>query len=588
MKFLNKFILGAATVLTLALSGCGEDTPDNKYFDSKDVDFTYNVDGDEYCTDYYVVSHVKFNNTSSKSGSVTWDFGDGETSTEPNPVHKYKKAGIYRVTLTVDGVGSQTYPILIYDIVPVLTVADQDTEIVEFNLTKLSFNLELPNPENLRVKYVWTFPEGTVDANGNKLETFTGYSDSEGNIEYPGYVSFSNIGSQRIEISSWFDVDGENRRLEDTYLNVQVGVSEPAPTLYYAQRDGNIKAIKLVDTSKLPKGTKVLPYDMGVSAGQTVMELQYADVTGTDDEGKPTKTGWIYIIDAGKQYYYINDENGVMGDGYINAMRTDGTGVNTVITNVGGPAFSDPYQGCVHGDYLYYTDRNTGFSRVALTARGEVQGKTRTGDTYLRDNFLMKNELIPYYGRPIAYGALNSSLLRDSKGVWWMSKTNQGPGIYRFKDSDIYKTQDEAKAAAIPYPVILNGGVVRAMAMDEQRNYLYMWRVDTSAGAPGFYQYTLPGATDGISLSNKGLFNKAMDADPVNTTAAEGLYTTQMAVDKATGNVYFAFRPTGTDTSGVPAGITVFDPSTKKISHYGDGNDLATGVCINPNKTKLF
>ena len=327
---------------------------------------------------------------------------------------------------------------------------------------------------------------------------------------------------------------------------------------------------------------------MGVSAGQTVMELQYADVTGTDDEGKPTKTGWIYIIDAGKQYYYINDENGVMGDGYINAMRTDGTGVNTVITNVGGPAFSDPYQGCVHGDYLYYTDRNTGFSRVALTARGEVQGKTRTGDTYLRDNFLMKNELIPYYGRPIAYGALNSSLLRDSKGVWWMSKTNQGPGIYRFKDSDIYKTQDEAKAAAIPYPVILNGGVVRAMAMDEQRNYLYMWRVDTSAGAPGFYQYTLPGATDGISLSNKGLFNKAMDADPVNTTAAEGLYTTQMAVDKATGNVYFAFRPTGTDTSGVPAGITVFDPSTKKISHYGDGNDLATGVCINPNKTKLF
>ena len=182
-----------------------------------------------------------------------------------------------------------------------LTVADQDTEIVEFNLTKLSFNLELPNPENLRVKYVWTFPEGTVDANGNKLETFTGYSDSEGNIEYPGYVSFSNIGSQRIEISSWFDVDGENRRLEDTYLNVQVGVSEPAPTLYYAQRDGNIKAIKLVDTSKLPKGTKVLPYDMGVSAGQTVMELQYADVTGTDDEGKPTKTGWIYIIDAGKQ-----------------------------------------------------------------------------------------------------------------------------------------------------------------------------------------------------------------------------------------------------------------------------------------------
>lgn len=586
MKFLNKLILAAAATVSMSMmTGCGDETPDNKYFDSKDVDFTYNVDGDEYLMDFYVVSHVKFNNTSSKSGSVAWDFGDGETSTEPNPVHKYKKAGVYRVTLTIDGVGSQTYPILIYDIVPVLTVASQDTEIVEFNNTKLDFNLELPNPENLRVKYVWTFPEGTTDVNGNKLETFTGYSDAEGNIEYPGKVMFSNIGSQRVEIASWFDVDGENRRLEDTYLNVQVGCAEPAPTLYYAQRDGNIKALKLLDPSTLPAGTKVLPYDLGVSAGSTVMELQYADVKGTDEDGNPTTTGWIYIIDAGKQYYYINDENGVMGDGYINAMRTDGTGVNTVITNVGGPAFADPYQGCVSGDYLYYTDRNTGFSRVELTARGEVQGKILQGGTYLRESYIMKNELIPQYGRPLAYGAINSTLLRDKKGIWWLSKTYNGPGIYRFKDSDIYKTQAEGAAAAVPYPVLINGGVARAMAIDETRGYLYLWRLD---GTAGIQQFALPGDADGLALNAAPLASVAMDADPVNSTASEGLYTTQLALDQASGKVYFAFRPTATDTSKIPVGIAVFDPATKKVTHYGDANDAATGVCINPNKTKLF
>jgi PKD repeat protein len=39
-------------------------------------------------------------------GRVTswkWDFGDGETSTEQNPIHQYKKAGEYVVVLYVEG-----------------------------------------------------------------------------------------------------------------------------------------------------------------------------------------------------------------------------------------------------------------------------------------------------------------------------------------------------------------------------------------------------------------------------------------------------------------------------------------------------
>lgn len=582
MKFLNKFLLASAAVMALATTGCSDDTPDNKYFESKDVDFTYNVEGDEYTLDYYVVSHIQFNNTSSKGGSVHWDFGDGTTSTESNPVHKFETAGIYRVTLTIDGVGSQTYPILIYDIVPVLTVAEQSTDVIEFNNTTVSFNLELPNPENLRVRYEWTFPEGTTDENGNELKTFTGYSDSEGNIDYPGKVKFSNIGSQKIEISSWFDVDGENRRLDDTYVNVQVGSSVEAPTLYYAQRGGNIKALKLLDPSTLPAGTKIYPFDMGVSAGQTVMNLCYADVAGEDEDGNPTKVGWVYIIDAGKQYYYINDEDGVLGDGYINVMRTDGSGVNTVLTNVGGPAFCDPFQGCVNGDYLYYTDRNTGFSRVALTARSEVQSTTLSGSTFLRSEYVAKNELIPFYGRGIAYGAIHTALCKDKRGVWWWAKNYSGVGIYRFKDSDIYNTQKEAEAAQLPYPVLFAGGKPRAMALDEDRNALYVWRLD---GKPGFYHYDMP--ADNAATANQ-VAAIQMEADPVNTTDSEGLYTTQLAVDSNTGYVYFCWRPLANDTSGIPAGIVYYDPATKKVQHYSESSDLGMGICINPNKTKLF
>lgn len=32
----------------------------------------------------------------------TWDFGDGSTSTEKNPTHRYKAKGVYKVTLTIN------------------------------------------------------------------------------------------------------------------------------------------------------------------------------------------------------------------------------------------------------------------------------------------------------------------------------------------------------------------------------------------------------------------------------------------------------------------------------------------------------
>ena len=55
----------------------------------------------EYALDYYVVSTIQFTNTSAKTGNVTWDFGDGTTSNEQNPLKKYDQAGTYQVTLTI-------------------------------------------------------------------------------------------------------------------------------------------------------------------------------------------------------------------------------------------------------------------------------------------------------------------------------------------------------------------------------------------------------------------------------------------------------------------------------------------------------
>ena len=590
MRNFKKLCLMVA--VSFASVACVDNDPEIQTFPNPDVDFTYSVSGEEYLVDYYVVSSIQFTNISEKTGTVTWNFGDGNTSNEPNPVHKYAKAGLYKVTLTIDVNDdesySKTYPILIYDIVPKLSIAEQSDSIIEINKTTMSFNLALPNPEALPVEYIWTFPEGTTYADGSEVPNnqFVGHGkkdDVTGEyvIEYPGELKFKHIGSQRIDIQTIFDTreNGEKRKLQDIYLNVQVGCSYEAPTLYYAVKDGNIKALKIIDETKVPEGTKVLPFDMGVSSGSMPMNICY---------GAYDNQQFIYILDAGKQYYYVNDANSVLGDGKITAMGVDGSNVNTVVSNEGQAAFMDPYCGFVYNGELYYSDRGNGVSKVALNVRGqkETQGK----DVAFRADYVVQNNWVTYYNNGIGYGAITIGLLKDSKGVWWWGKNYSGNGIYRFKDSDIYGSQTEAEEAfksngGHAYGKLLSGIQLRTFTIDETRKALYVWRIEPTTS--GFYRYDLPGDQDATAATKFTNFVK-MAADPINTTQNEQVHTTQFALDETSGRVYFCFRAESGDDSGIGTGIVYYDPETKKCQRYGVTDDAGLGITINPTLSKLF
>lgn len=552
----------------LALTACVESDPDYKDLPSKDVDFTYSIaptsSGEiEYPIDYYVVSTIQFTNISAKTGNITWDFGDGQTSNEVNPTHKYATAGKYQVKLTIDGVGSRTYPLLISDITPTLSIKEMSADTLVINDVSVDFEIALPNPENKRVKYEWTFPEGTLDENGNEITSFTGYSDAEGNVEYPGKIRFRNIGSQRITLNTTFDLDGENRQLASSYVNVQVGADKPYKTLYYAALDGNIKAIKLV-TGELPAGTKNLPFDMGVSSGNMPFNLVYADVT----DGGSTQ-GWIYILDAGKQYTYVNDSDGNLGDGKINVMQPDGSNVNTMVTNVGLTAFNDPFFGCVDGTNLIYSDRNTGLRQLPLATRGAKE----------ESNYLVQNNQLGYYGKGIAYGAISTTIYKASDGTYYWGKCYNGNGIFRFKFSDIMDSP-----TTVPFPIMLNSVNLKAFTINESTNELYVWRTKTDGG---FYVYNLPSATE--ALDGKAYTTRVlMDADPINSTDAEGVFVTQMALDPETGYVYFGFNKESKDTSKYATGLKYYDPTSKTIKDITVVTDKILGVTINNNKSKLF
>jgi PKD repeat protein len=61
------------------------------------ADFAANIT--EFCT---APAEVSFTNSSSNANTYSWDFGDGNNSTDASPVHQYTNLGLYTVTLIAD------------------------------------------------------------------------------------------------------------------------------------------------------------------------------------------------------------------------------------------------------------------------------------------------------------------------------------------------------------------------------------------------------------------------------------------------------------------------------------------------------
>jgi len=77
-------------------AGCKKDKQDIPA-PSTVADFTYVSDND-----FQAPTQVTFTDQSIRAVSWNWDFGNGLTSTEQNPVTTYTEAGIYTVSLTVE------------------------------------------------------------------------------------------------------------------------------------------------------------------------------------------------------------------------------------------------------------------------------------------------------------------------------------------------------------------------------------------------------------------------------------------------------------------------------------------------------
>jgi len=106
----------------------------------------------------------KSNSDTRSIASWLWDFGDGETSTEQNPVHIFKKAGLFNVilTATTDSKCSDTHvpvPILINP----QPLSDFDVRaLCKGEPIKITEKSTIESPGKI-VKWTWNFGDGSVD-----------------------------------------------------------------------------------------------------------------------------------------------------------------------------------------------------------------------------------------------------------------------------------------------------------------------------------------------------------------------------------------------------------------------------------------
>lgn len=565
-------------LLPICAVSCIDNVPEEEVLPRDAVSFDYYIDQKtepKYYLDYYVDSYITFVNTSPETtnGTPHWDFGENSVLVDPSEQGQdtircyYTKAGTYKVKLTV-GDYSKEQVVMIAPIKPIVTIKIADP-VCEVRSSLVTFEVELPNPQNKPAVFNWTFPADTKNVNDEDYATFQG----QGIDDLPAPVKFSHVGSQQVALN--VVLGGEE--LETATMNVQVGYNEAVPTLYYAVQGGRIMAHKLTG-GKQPADMNISSYDLGVSSGQHPFNILFKDSS-------------LYVLDAGKQFYYVNDVDGVLGDGKISVVSKDGKKVETMISNAGQAAFDDPFYGYIDGDYLYYANRNTGIMKVKLTDRDKVYNINEY-PYFVRHNHLQ------YYGNGLAYGAVSRNFAKIN-GVWHWSTCHTSTNTFCFMDDDILKDPvTTGDKTLLPEEGIICPSIkVGSFYYSTKHDKVVFCAMEMTANVVSVCTYAeWKAMQSGGDVTKKAIkfdgknFESNLDNNlpAVEGTGVESVGITQMAYDDVNECVYFAYRNNGTSTSNRPdTGIYCYNLNSGEVTCLIKGVS-AYGVAVNNTPSKLF
>jgi len=180
--------------------------------------------------------------------SWLWDFGDSTTSSDSNPIHRYRDKGTYTVQLTVtdnDGyTDTTTQSLTIQNLPPTAGFTySPESPTVQQNL---SFTEQSEDPEGKTLFYLWDFGDGSTSTERNPIHSYaesgtytvklTVTDDEEATDAYSVTITIiKNSSSLICSVSKSEVTGGESVTVSGT---IDPALSEKTVLLSYKKPDG--------------------------------------------------------------------------------------------------------------------------------------------------------------------------------------------------------------------------------------------------------------------------------------------------------------------------------------------------------------
>lgn len=313
--------------------------------------FSVEIDNNEFAP-----ANVTFTNESivpERAGNVSysWSFGDGSSSRDEKPVHKYSKPGVYKVNLVV--------------------VTDASLEINEFSQTLV---IKDPNATGIPVFFTDGGTVFTALINDQEpVATSIGINtlgDSYGmaidTVNDKLYIA--DFDGEKILTAN---LDGSN--LQDFRTNIgepdAVAIDYDAEMIYWDTADGIRRAdMNNTDVSQFEEFVTGQANDPeGISIDPVTHTVFWNNYNGgiwskkTDGSGEsmiipPNETrggGSILVINDRIYYDELIQSTQII---YIKSAKLDGSSIATIATDVSRVVFGLAYD--KEGDKIYWVDRD--------------------------------------------------------------------------------------------------------------------------------------------------------------------------------------------------------------------------------------
>ncbi len=216
------------------------------------------------------------NNSIGPIVSTAWDFGDGNTSAETNPVYTYALSGTYTITLTITDANAVT------------EIATQEVTINEpvvagFTSTDVAgqpLAVQFTNTSTGPVTgYTWDFGNSTTSNEANPTVTYAAGGTYTATLTVSDMNGITNSTSQTVTVSDPIDASFVATVVDGQPLAVQFTNTSTGPITGYAWDFGN--------STTSNEANPVISY---TAAGTYTVTLTISDANGVTDITSQTVT----------------------------------------------------------------------------------------------------------------------------------------------------------------------------------------------------------------------------------------------------------------------------------------------------------